>query len=56
LLKYAVLKPAVDFDRLEEVLVIIRSREPIAVPQAVTPQTTPGQTSVQSAPAKGTSR
>ncbi|HWR07987.1 rod shape-determining protein MreC [Sporomusa sp.] len=56
LLKYAVLKPAVDFDRLEEVLVIIRSREPIAVPQSVTPQTTPGQTSVQSAPAKGTSR
>ena len=29
LLKYAVLKPAVDFDRLEEVLVVIRSREPI---------------------------
>lgn len=32
LLKYAVLKPAVDFDRLEEVLVIVRSREPIPVP------------------------
>lgn len=29
LLKYGVLKPAVDFDRLEEVLVIVRSREPI---------------------------
>ncbi|SDE73369.1 hypothetical protein SPACI_019730 [Sporomusa acidovorans DSM 3132] len=35
LLKYAVLKPAVDFDRLEEVLVIVRSREPL--PEAVTP-------------------
>lgn len=35
LLKYAILKPAVDFDRLEEVMVIIRSREPIAtLPQA----------------------
>lgn len=31
LLKYAVLKPAVDFDRLEEVMVIVRSREPIPV-------------------------
>lgn len=29
LLKYAVLKPAVDFDRLEEVQVIARSREPV---------------------------
>ena len=29
LLKYASIKPAVDFDRLEEVLVIVRSREPI---------------------------
>jgi rod shape-determining protein MreC len=28
LLKYGVLKPAVNFDRLEEVLVIVRSREP----------------------------
>lgn len=40
LLKYAVLKPAVDFDRLEEVLVIVKSREPIPVPQSATP---PGQ-------------
>lgn len=31
LLKYAVLKPAVDFDRLEEVLVIVRSRQPAPV-------------------------
>jgi rod shape-determining protein MreC len=31
LLKYAILKPAVDFDRLEEVLVIVRSREPAPV-------------------------
>lgn len=29
LLKYAVLKPAVDFDKLEEVFIIVRSREPI---------------------------
>lgn len=39
LLKYAVLKPAVDFDKLEEVFVIIRSREaaptlPVANPPA----------------------
>lgn len=35
LLKYAVLKPGVDFDRLEEVFVIVRSREPLpTVPQA----------------------
>ena len=33
LLKYASLKPAVDFDRLEEVLVIVRSREPIPASQ-----------------------
>lgn len=32
LLKYAILKPAVDFDRLEEVLVIVRSREPAPAP------------------------
>lgn len=42
LLKYAVLKPAVDFDRLEEVLIIVRSREPQPVPPAAV-QTTPGQ-------------
>ncbi|MBP2662491.1 MAG: mreC: rod shape-determining protein MreC [Firmicutes bacterium] len=41
LLKYAVLKPAVDFDRLEEVLVIVRSREPL--PEALT-QTPIGKT------------
>ena len=34
LLKYATLKPAVDFDRLEEVFVIVRSREPAPVPPA----------------------
>ncbi|HWR44637.1 rod shape-determining protein MreC [Sporomusa sp.] len=56
LLKYAVLKPAVDFDRLEEVLVIVRSREPIAVPQPVTPQATPGQSSGQPAQPKGAAR
>ncbi|MEG6584546.1 rod shape-determining protein MreC [Dendrosporobacter sp. 1207_IL3150] len=47
LLKYAVLKTAVDFNRLEEVFVIVRSREPIsAVPQAVKPgQPNPSVTS-----------
>jgi len=29
LLKYASIKPSVDFDRLEEVLIIVRSREPM---------------------------
>lgn len=43
LLKYAVLKPAVDFDRLEEVLVIVRSREPLPESPAIG-QTTLGQT------------
>ncbi|HML31247.1 MULTISPECIES: rod shape-determining protein MreC [Sporomusa] len=43
LLKYAVLKPAVDFDRLEEVLIIVQSREVQLVPSAAAP-TTPGQT------------
>lgn len=45
LLKYAVLKPAVDFDRLEEVFVIVRSREPEPVPpaSASTPPQTPAQ-------------
>ena len=32
LLKYAVIAPAVDFDRLEEVMVIKRSREPMPAP------------------------
>ena len=40
LLKYAVLKPAVDFDRLEEVFVIIRSRAPAPEP-VVSGQPTP---------------
>lgn len=39
LLKYAVLKPSVDFDRLEEVMVIVRSREPIpTLPPTTAPQ------------------
>jgi rod shape-determining protein MreC len=42
LLKYAVLKPAADFDRLEEVAVIVRSREPVPV--------LPGPAPVQPAP------
>lgn len=45
LLKYAVLKPAVDFDRLEEVFVITKSREPAPILPPTTPQ--------QSAPSKG---
>lgn len=32
LLKYAILKPAVDFGKLEEVMVIVRSREPVPTP------------------------
>ena len=31
LLKYASIKPSVDFDRLEEVLIIVRSREPMPI-------------------------
>lgn len=48
LLKYASLKPAVDFDRLEEVLVIVRSREPIpTLPSApVVPSATPGKVGI----------
>ncbi len=37
LLKYAVLKPAADFDRLEEVAVILRSREPVPAPPGSVP-------------------
>ncbi len=37
LLKYAVLKPAADFDRLEEVAVIVRSREPVPAPLSAVP-------------------
>jgi rod shape-determining protein MreC len=50
LLKYAVLNPAVDFDRLEEVSVIVRSREPIpTLPPAVpVPPAVPGKTAVPS--------
>ena len=50
LLKYAYLKPAVDFARLEEVTVIVRSREPIptlpqpvAVPGKIVPSQGAGQ-------------
>lgn len=39
LLKYAYLRPAVDFGRLEEVLVVVRSREP--VPTTLPPTTPP---------------
>ena len=37
LLKYAILKPAVDFDRLEEVFVIVNSREPVPTLPPVVP-------------------
>ncbi|MPN17613.1 Cell shape-determining protein MreC [bioreactor metagenome] len=47
LLKYAILKPAVDFDRLEEVLIIVGSREPVPT-LPVAPQKPPN---VQALPA-----
>ena len=50
LLKYAYLKPAVDFGRLEEVSVIVRSREPIPTlspPAAVPGKAIPSQGVVQ---------
>lgn len=48
LLKYASLKTAVDFDRLEEVLVIVRSREPL--PSLSLPQpSAPGKAAPQGA-------
>ena len=48
LLKYAYLRPAVDFDRLEEVLVIVRSREPVSTlpPATLVPSVTPGKVGV----------
>jgi len=48
LLKYASVKPAVDFDRLEEVLVIVRSREPAPTlsPTALVPPATPGKVGI----------
>lgn len=59
LLKYAVLKPAVDFDKLEEVMVIVRSREPIPVlPPPVKPgaagQQTPDNAAAGNALGAGT--
>jgi len=53
LLKYAILKSAVDFDKLEEVLVIVRSRE--TLPEVLTP-TTPGKTTQQPAQPKEAGR
>lgn len=55
LLKYASIKPAVDFDRLEEVFIIVRSREPIPVlpPQPVGTNTTPAKIAV---PPQGATR
>lgn len=50
LLKYTVLSPAVDFDRLEEVSVIVRSREPIPIlPGSLpVPAAIPGKTAAPS--------
>jgi len=50
LLKYASIKPAVDFDRLEEVLVIARSREPISTlpPTTPVPSAAPGKAGIPS--------
>ncbi|GMB00624.1 rod shape-determining protein MreC [Pelosinus sp. IPA-1] len=57
LLKYAVLNPAVDFDRLEEVSVIVGSREPIPTlpppPVAIPAPTAPGKAA---APSQGAGR
>ena len=50
LLKYAVLKPAVDFQKLEEVAVIINSREALPAPLA---PTVPEQTAIESDSAVG---
>lgn len=41
LLKYAILKPAADFDRLEEVAVIVRSRESAPAPSVPAPPPAP---------------
>ena len=54
LLKYAVLKPAVDFDKLEEVMVIVRSRE--LAPEAPAPITPGKPAQQQSAQPKGAGR
>ena len=48
LLKYAVLKPVVDFDRLEEVMVIVRSRESAA--QLPGTSTTPNSQQLRGVP------
>ena len=44
LLKYAYLRPAVDFGRLEEVSVVVRSREPIPIMSP--PATVPGKITI----------
>ncbi|SEO27136.1 rod shape-determining protein MreC [Propionispora vibrioides] len=54
LLKYAVLKPSVDFDRIEEVFVLVHSREP--VPQLPAPATTPTPQTGQTANPQGVTR
>ena len=46
LLKYAILKPAVDFDRLEEVFVIVNSREPVPTLPPVVPLPPAGATKI----------
>lgn len=53
LLKYAVLNPAVDFDRLEEVSIILRSREPIPTLPPTTPIVSPDVSGKTPVPAQG---
>ncbi len=56
LLKYAVLKPAVDFDKLEEVFILIHSREPIPTLSPTAKPTTPGQQGVTSQQLEGSGK
>jgi rod shape-determining protein MreC len=53
LLKYAVLNPAVDFDRLEEVSIILRSREPIPTLPPTTQIVSPDASGKTPVPAQG---
>ena len=55
LLKYAVLEPAVDFQKLEDVAVIVASREAPPAPIAAPPQT-PGTENLQPGAAEGAAK
>jgi rod shape-determining protein MreC len=56
LLKYAVLKPAVDFDKLEEVFILIHSREPIPTLPPIAKPMVPGQQGVTSQQLEGSGK